>query len=103
MKFCIRVSILNQKPVIAIYSVEHGSFDVSNPRWEGKHPIYRYECLGDEERKGKGVNDYKLLETRSTTRKSGITYRLLHTDKNLYVKSMFHTDSNPCVIYLKFN
>jgi len=32
---------------------------------EGRHPIYIYECLGEEERKGRGVNDYKLLETRS--------------------------------------
>jgi len=32
---------------------------------EGMHPIYRYERLGEEERKGRGVNDYKLLETRS--------------------------------------
>jgi len=32
---------------------------------EGKHPIYIYECLGEEERKGEDVNDYKLLETRS--------------------------------------
>jgi len=32
---------------------------------EGRHPIYRDECLGEEERKGRDVNDYKLLETRS--------------------------------------
>jgi len=32
---------------------------------DGRHPIYRYECLGEEERKGRGVNDYKFLETRS--------------------------------------
>jgi len=31
---------------------------------EGRHLIYRYECLGEEEGKGMGVNDYKLLETR---------------------------------------
>ena len=31
---------------------------------ERRHPIYRYECLRDGERKGRGVNDYKLLETR---------------------------------------
>jgi len=32
---------------------------------EGRHPIYRDKCLEEEERKGRGVNDYKLLETRS--------------------------------------
>jgi len=32
---------------------------------EGRHPICRYECLREEERNGRGVNDYKLLETRS--------------------------------------
>ena len=31
---------------------------------EGRNPIYIYECLREEERKGSGVNDYKLLETR---------------------------------------
>ena len=32
---------------------------------EGNHSIYRDECLGEGERKGRGVNDYTLLETRS--------------------------------------
>jgi len=31
---------------------------------EGRRPIYRYECLEEEERKGMSVKDYKLLETR---------------------------------------
>jgi len=38
---------------------------------EGRHPIYRYEYLGEEERKGRGVNDYKFLETRSNVRTLG--------------------------------
>ena len=29
---------------------------------KGKHPIYINECLGEEEGKGRSVNNYKLLE-----------------------------------------
>jgi len=32
---------------------------------EERHPIYKYEYLGEEERKCRGVNDYKLIETSS--------------------------------------
>ena len=32
---------------------------------EMSHRIYKYECLGEDERKGRGINDYKPLETRS--------------------------------------
>ena len=39
---------------------------------ERRHPIYRYKCLGEEERNGRGVNDYKLVETRSTVSTWGI-------------------------------
>jgi len=28
---------------------------------EGRHPIYKYEGLGEEEKKDRVVNDYKLL------------------------------------------
>jgi len=39
---------------------------------EGRHPIYRYEGLREEERKGKGINDYKHLETRSNVNIWGV-------------------------------
>jgi len=35
---------------------------------EVRHYIYRYECLREEEKKGRGINDYKLLETMSNVR-----------------------------------
>ena len=38
---------------------------------ERRHSIYRYECLGEEKRKGRGVNDYKLIKTRSNVRTWG--------------------------------
>ena len=40
-------------------------FNIQCDLQEERHPIYRYEYIREEERKGRVVNYYKLLETRS--------------------------------------
>ena len=39
---------------------------------EGRHPIYRDKGLEEEERNGRGINDYKHLETRSNVSTWGV-------------------------------